>query len=155
MNGKRVKEKSCARACSIIAIKCNISELSERSQGIRVDTRSPNVHKHIPDYPPRSFVFLQFPPSLTTYLMCSKTRSKACLKTSRAKCLLFERSSVSGTICPQGAPADVCKLASIKVPRCVCYSFVVVVTTVAFAVAEYSQECIFLRMSRAKRLLQR
>ena len=54
MNGKRVKGKSCARTCSIIAIESDIGELSERSHGIRMDTRSPTVHNHIPDYPPRS-----------------------------------------------------------------------------------------------------
>ena len=54
MNGKRVKGKSYARTCSIIAIKCSTGELSERSQGIRMDTRPPNVHKHIPEYPHHS-----------------------------------------------------------------------------------------------------
>ena len=61
MNGKRVKEKSSARMRSIAMIYCNVSELSERPQGILMDTRSPNVHKPIPDHPPRSSVYLQFP----------------------------------------------------------------------------------------------
>ena len=50
MNGKRVKVRSCARTHGIIAIECNVGELSERPREILMDTRSPNVHKHIPDY---------------------------------------------------------------------------------------------------------
>ena len=63
MNGKRVKATSCARTCSIITIKCNVGELSERPQGIPTDTRSPNVHKESPDYPPHFSVRLQCRPS--------------------------------------------------------------------------------------------
>ena len=63
MNGKRVKATSCARTCSIITIKCNVGELSERPQGIPMDTRSPNVHKESPDYPPHFSVRLQCRPS--------------------------------------------------------------------------------------------
>ena len=54
MNGKRVKGQSFARHCSSIATKCNIAEFSERSQATRMDTRTPNVHKRIPDAPPHS-----------------------------------------------------------------------------------------------------
>ena len=64
MNGKRVKGQSCARTCSIITIKCNVGELSERPQGIPMDTRSPNVHKESPDYPPHFSVRLQCRPSI-------------------------------------------------------------------------------------------
>ena len=67
MNGKRVKAKSCASTCSIITIKCNVGELSERPQGIPMDTRSPNIHKTVPASPPRSSVLLQFPPSPRTF----------------------------------------------------------------------------------------
>ena len=63
MNGKRVKGQSCARTCSIITIKCNVGELSERPQGIPMDPRSPNVHKD-PDYPPHFSVRLQCRPSI-------------------------------------------------------------------------------------------
>ena len=55
MNGKRVKEKSCARTCSIITIDCNVGELPERPQGIPIDARSPNVHKPVPEYPTNVF----------------------------------------------------------------------------------------------------
>ena len=64
MNGKRVKGQSCARTCSIITIKCNVGELSELPQGIPMDTRSPNVHKESPDYPPHFSVRLQCRPSI-------------------------------------------------------------------------------------------
>ena len=69
MNGKRVKAKSCASTCSIITIKCNVGELSERPQGIPMDTRSPNIHKTVPASPPRSSVLLQFPPSPRTFII--------------------------------------------------------------------------------------
>eukprot|EP00959_Pyramimonas_sp_CCMP1952_P008420 175947-Pyramimonas_sp.AAC.1 len=52
MIGKRVTWKSCANNCSTIAIERHTSELSERSHGIRMGTRPPNVHKHIPEHPP-------------------------------------------------------------------------------------------------------
>ena len=59
-----MKGQSCARTCSIITIKCNVGELSERPQGIPMDTRSPNVHKESPDYPPHFSVRLQCRPSI-------------------------------------------------------------------------------------------
>ena len=42
MNGKRVRSKSCARACKNINIHCEVGALPERPQGTILDARSPN-----------------------------------------------------------------------------------------------------------------
>ena len=68
MNGKRVKAKSCARTCSMIKIKCNVGELSERPRGIPMDTRSPNIHRTVLIIlltPPYSSSFLRLPVAFT------------------------------------------------------------------------------------------